>query len=432
MEPDAVNSIANLIFNAMDTSSWKQKSADQIELFVQQLLSQIANSLMQDFLFPALVDDIQRQVESLQVGCPQCNSPLRLHKRNCSIHPKTIFADKITITRNQYYCGNCDAYLLVADSHLDLVSRHLTPRLALIVALCGASWSYPVAAAFLCFLFGVQLSEKTIENVTTDERLLPQALEEDPLDKPPGVVAMDGVLIRGREKHRWLEMKVGSFFSQVVEVSKDRKEVMDASFVASSCEEWKDFVGPVTQEAERRGVGPTSEIEFLSDGAEGIWSLCEMVFPYARARLDLYHGKRKISQRTRQAYKDNESKKRHQEKLQEMFSKGLIDEAVIYLQKQMPRTSHKREALRKLIGYLRRNEKRIPNYEEVKEEGGTVSSGLMEKANDLIVVRRMKEGIMHWSREGSNPVLQHRTAFINKHARSRTGSYELAFCQALC
>ena len=54
--------------------------------------------------------------------------------------------------------------------------------------------------------------------------------------------------------------------------------------------------------------------------------------------------------------------------------------------------------------------------------------GRGEKANDLIVVRRMKDNLMHWSREGADPVIQHRTAFINQFARSRIGSYETAFC----
>ena len=83
MELDAIHSIANPIFNAMDASKWKQNSADQVELFVQQIVSQIANFLMQNFIFPALVEHIHSLVESQQLGCPSCDSHLKLHKRNC-------------------------------------------------------------------------------------------------------------------------------------------------------------------------------------------------------------------------------------------------------------------------------------------------------------------------------------------------------------
>jgi hypothetical protein len=80
------------------------------------------------------------------------------------------------------------------------------------------------------------------------------------------------------------------------------------------------------------------------------------------------------------------------------------------------------------MSYLQRHRDRLPNYQQVKADGGTVSSGLMEKANDLIVVRRLKVDTMHWTRPGADPVIQRRTHFINQQARTRTGPYDLAFC----
>ena len=64
-----------------------------------------------------------------------------------------------------------------------------------------------------------------VENLSCDERWLLKPLEADRLDEPPGVVRMDGVLVRGREKEQWLEMKVGSFFSTVADQrSKDKHQ----------------------------------------------------------------------------------------------------------------------------------------------------------------------------------------------------------------
>lgn len=77
---------------------------------------------------------------------------------------------------------------------------------------------------------------------------------------------------------------------------------------------------------------------------------------------------------------------------------------------------------------MKRHKNHIPNYREVKLEGGTISSGLIEKANDVIVANHMKDGIMRWTREGADPVILHRTSFINQHARDRAGSYAVAFC----
>jgi hypothetical protein len=429
MEHNILHSIAKAVFDAMEVSSWKDKSLDEIELHTQKLISQVANTLLQDFVLPTRVNDIERSIDNGQTRCRDCNSLLKVHKADQAIHPKTIFGDQISLCRSQYYCSGCDNYQVVADQVLDMTSHRMTPRLALVVALCAASWPYAIASAFICFLFGVNVSAKTCENVIKDKQLSSAPLGTDPLDNPPGVVTMDGILVRSRKQDQWLEMKVASFFSNVAEISKNRREVLDASFVAGAMKEWKDFVPAVTEEAERRGLNFTEAIEFVADGAEGIWSLQQMVFPYAKPRLDLYHSKCKVGQRINQAYKRNPKRDQHEEKLQGCLDKGMVDEAIIYINKHLPKYECKREAAVKLIGYLQRHKDRIPNYERVKAEGGTVSSGLTEKANDLIVARRMKHGQMHWTREGAEPVLKHRTVFINKHARARTGPYEVAFCR---
>jgi hypothetical protein len=288
MEHNRLHSIAKTLFDAMEVSCWKQLSVDQIELHTQKLISQLATTLLQDFILPARVADIQQSIEEGQTLCRDCNSQLKVHKTDQTIHPKTIFGSNISLSRNQYYCPGCDNYQMLADQLLEMTSHRMTPRLALVVALCAASWPYAVASAFLGFLFGVSLSAKTCENVIKDKQLSPVPIAPDALDNPPGVVTMDGILVRSRKQAQWLEMKVCSFFSNVAEISKNRREILDASFVAGAMEEWKDFVGPVTDEAERRGLNLSEAVEFVADGAEGIWSLQQMVFPYARPRLDLY------------------------------------------------------------------------------------------------------------------------------------------------
>jgi hypothetical protein len=429
MELNDLKPIAEKLFQIMPEDDFKSKDASDIEVAVQTLINQLAAVLLQDFVLPARIEQIHSEVETGSLRCHHCDQQLQAHKQDRPLHLKTIFGKEILLSRNQYFCSNCHSYPTIADSQLGLVGRKMTPRLALVVALCGASWSYEVASAFLDFLLGVEVAAKTVELVTADERVEQEALPQEPLDDPPGVSGMDGVLIRGRSKQQWLEMKVGCFFSRVTEVSPSRSEVMDASFVASAVEQWKEFVPAVTEEAQRRGLDCTEEIEFVGDGAEGIWSLQEMVFPYARTRLDLYHAKKKISQRTGQAYKNNPSKDKHRQALYKHLESGEVEEAVSYISKHNPRKGWKKEAARKLINNLKRHKGHIPNYEQIKLEGGSVSSGLIEKGNDLVVVRRMKDGLMHWTREGADPVIKHRTRFINRGSKARSGPYDLAFCR---
>jgi hypothetical protein len=91
-------------------------------------------------------------------------------------------------------------------------------------------------------------------------------------------------LVRRREKGRWLEMKVGSFFRNVAEVSKNRRHILDASFVAGALQQWEEFEEPVTREAERCGLTCREEVEFVALCAAGIWSLQEVAFAAARRR----------------------------------------------------------------------------------------------------------------------------------------------------
>jgi hypothetical protein len=429
MELNDLKPIAEKLFHIMPQDDFQSKDASDLEVAVQVVVNQLASVLMQDFVFPARIKQIHAAVADGSLRCLDCNQPLQLHKPDQPLHLKTIFGKAIGLSRHQYFCPACHTYPTAADAQLGLIGRQMTPRLALVVALCGASWSYAVASAFLDFLLGVEVSTKTVELVTEDERVQQEELPEEPLDQPPGVTGCDGGLIRGRLKEQWLEMKVGCFFSNISPISKSRSEVLDASFVASASEQWKDFVPLVTAEAFRRGLDCTEEIEFVGDGAEGIWSLQEMVFPYAKTRLDLYHAKKKISHRTGQAYKHNPAKDKHREALSTYLESGEVAEAVSYISKHNPRKGWKKEAARKLINYLKRHQSHIPNYEQIKAEGGTVSSGLIEKGNDLIVVRRMKEGQMHWSRAGAAPVVKHRTQFINRGSKTRTGPYDLAFCK---
>ena len=337
----------------------------------------------------------------------------------------------MVLSRTQYYCEDCNKYPTIADDELGLINHRISPRIALMSGLCGASWPYEVSKSFMEFFLGIKISRETIRRITTNEKLKPKPLVSDPLDNPPGVVGMDGILIRGKEKDRWLEMKVGCFFSNVVNISEKRREVLDASFVGGSMQKWEDFEERVTAEAFRRGLDCTEEVEFVSDGGEGIWSLQEVVFPNAKTRLDLYHAKKKIGDRTKEGFRDEPLKWEHKDFLLGNLEKGEVMEAISYLEKHMPVDDEKKQSINRLIGYMKRHESHIPNFIEVKEEGGTVSSGLVEKGNDLVVAFRMKDGKMHWTRQGADPIILHRTNFINQYARNRTGPYAVAFCRNL-
>src|SRR5919204_3366521 len=241
MELPDLATLATQLFDILPPEIWQGKSADEIEAGVQQIVNLLGQHLLTEFLLPARIREIEQQVEAGQLRCQQCGAHYRVHQPGRRWRPQTIFGARGELQRTQYYCRACERYEAVADRELGFCSRHLTPRLAIATALCGASWSYGVGSAFLEFLLQVKLCAKSVENVTSEAQLRPAALPVEPLTKPPGVAMMDGVLIRGRKKDQWLEMKVGTFYSEVAEVSKGRRAVLDASFVGSACQHREEF-----------------------------------------------------------------------------------------------------------------------------------------------------------------------------------------------
>jgi hypothetical protein len=318
---------------------------------------------------------------------------------------------------------------MLADKKLGVIKNKMSPRIAIMLGMCGASWPYAVSSAFMKYFTGVTISHETVRRVILDEKDQPKELPIEPLDNPPGAVGIDGILIKGRKKGELLEMKVGSFFSNTIELSKNRRQVTDASFVGGSMQKWEDFEERVTKEAFRRGLDCTEEVEFISDGGEGIWTLQETVFPNAKTRLDQYHAKKKVSERTKEGFGKDSLYFEHKDFLLDKLDSGEVVEAIKYLENNMPKEEEQKQSLSKLIKYLKRHETHIPNYIKTKNEGGTVSSGLVEKGNDLIVAMRMKHKIMHWTRTGADPIILRRTHFINRYAKNRTEPYAIAFCK---
>lgn len=68
----------------------------------------------------------------------------------------------------------------------------------------------------------------------------------------------------------------------------------------------------------------------------------------------------------------------------------------------------------RLLDYLERNADTITDYETRRAAGHLVGSGLTEKVNDLVVVPRMKNGKMHWSRAGAERVALLRAHILNQ------------------
>lgn len=211
MELEKLETIAHQLSEMLPESVWQGKAAAEMEQEIQQVMSQIGNLVLGNHVMAGRIREIERGVEAGACRCDVCGGKYHVHQRQGMIHPTSVFG-VLEVERTPYVCSECGRFEVVADRELGLVSHQMTPRLAVMVALCGASWSYQVASAFITFFLGIGVSTKTVANVTRNQAMRPDPLPVEPLKMPPGVVEMDGVLIRGREPDSWLEMKVASFF----------------------------------------------------------------------------------------------------------------------------------------------------------------------------------------------------------------------------
>jgi hypothetical protein len=161
-------------------------------------------------------------------------------------------------------------------------------------------------------------------------------------------------------------------------------------------------------------------IALLGDGAEWLWKHMTTCFPKGRQVLDYYHCAEHIykvanvhyGQGTEQAVEWVEST------MCRLFY-AEVTNVIRGLQNMKPTSDEAAEEIRKLIGYLNRNKKRI-NYRGDRIGGYPIGSGGIESADKFICHTVMKRSGAWWVKETGNEMLRIRCAVYN-------GTYEKIF-----
>ncbi len=91
---------------------------------------------------------------------------------------------------------------------------------------------------------------------------------------------------------------------------------------------------------------------------------------------------------------------------------GKVSDALSLLEAYGPQTRNEKR-LNELIGYLRKHQAEIPDYNERRIHCQFNGSGHVEKANDLLVARRQKHQGMHWSLQTSDSLCALKTLMLN-------------------
>lgn len=229
----------------------------------------------------------------------------------------------------------------------------------------------------------------------------------------------------------WREPKVATIYwaEDVVEVSKDRREVLKKEYIATLGD--ADVLALRLWEVACRWQWWTArQVVVLGDGAEWIWNRAKELFPEAVQILDLFHVEEHIWEVARQLYggrgpqkdkgarnviklsaKDIKTGQWARARIAEL-ERGDIDAIIQNLNRRRPRRAEAKEAVDNLVGYLETNRSRM-DYPTYVDRGFIVGSGSIESGVKNVVNQRMKGCGMRWAVDRAENMLHLRAAFLS-------------------
>lgn len=341
------------------------------------------------------------------------------------------------LVRAYYSCATCRHGFCPRDRLLGLEGTSLSPALTRMVGTAAAMVSFAESSDLLAALAGLPVNAKQVERtaealgreLAEDERqhVLPAAATEI---APTMYLGLDGTGVPMRKSEvagRPGKQADGSAKTREVKLctvwsAEGRDEeglpVRDAGSVSYSAgiesaatrdtdATCSAFAQRVEREARRRGVGRAPRQAVLGDGAPWIWNIAGEHFPEAIQIVDRFHAKEHLSHVAKVLYGapsdlgDAWAKARHAE-----LDAGRLSQIVAALvtQYRTRRDRAKRQELRKCIGYLWANRRRM-RYPRFQAQGLCTSSAVVEAGCKVSIGTRLKRAGMHWTVRGANAII---------------------------
>ena len=347
-----------------------------------------------------------RNFEKEHHVCPHCGS---YHVRLEGTVSRTVLTQfgKVCLARQRMRSQDCFQRVqpsapLWQELHLGRV----TPGLAEAAVLAGVSWPYRQAAQTLTRLSGASICAEEIRLLTNRYGSLQAKREEHASQKQQEQAK--------REEHA----------SQKQDLSAERPSSSSAD---------RTILGPAASlgrlaaRAMNTLALPAQEQVVVADGADWIKKQAQRHFPNATCIWDWPHLWRTMIKAVRavcnhQQHSENWLKK-HLALLREWLWRGEVQQAnTLLLQWQAEPGGKSIELLQKAITYLRTQQEWIGSYEQWKQQGYPIGSGIIERAVAVVINRRMKKQGMSWLRPNATSVVTLRAAFLNEEGELPTAA----------
>ncbi len=283
----------------------------------------------------------------------------------------------------------------------------MSERMRGVLCLIGQSVVFEEGCELIKELLGIETSAPQIQRVceyfgrsidglirSNCKHVLPQLEASHSEDNT--YIMVDGSMIFTRED-KWREVKLGRVFhqSQVIDIQKNRKEILESIYV-SHLGSADDFFPKF-----ERFLVPYENKIILGDGASWIWRWAEDNYPGATHILDYYHAKEKLTLFAKHQYSDERKRAKWVDKQAQSLLENKLEEVLTEVQSCRTRNEEAKMAKMKLIRYYIENDDRM-QYGTYLEKGYMIGSGPIEAAHRSVIQQRMKLSGQKWSIKGAN------------------------------
>jgi hypothetical protein len=231
-------------------------------------------------------------------------------------------------------------------------------------------------------------------------------------------VAMDGSMIHIRDEG-WKELKVGTVFDVEVRPTVDQEtgERIEVAHAVNNSHVGH-LGGParfgemVWAEASRRAWEQAADTQMIGDGAAWIWNLAREHFYDSRQIVDWYHAKEHLMEAGHLLKGEGSPAKTAWCNARET---SLFQGDAVWIARELAAAARDRpsvaQELEKEAGYFSKNQRRM-TYQEMREDGWAIGSGMVESAGKQFKARFAGPG-MHWSRSGAEKLIPIRAAIMS-------------------
>ncbi len=172
----------------------------------------------------------------------------------------------------------------------------------------------------------------------------------------------------------------------------------------------KEFEEYVRRAGLRMGQLGAEQVVFIADGLAFNWEIQKTNFPGAVTILDFYHASEHLGKFCK-LFKDETEGKSSYDNWYTMLLNGEVLEVIAEMKEEVQELTDTTAGW-KHINYFKKNIDRM-NYDEYKEAGLPIGSGLVEGNCKFVVGKRFKGSGMRWKRADNIKVLQTRLAKLN-------------------